>query len=71
MIWRDLKAPEVVDHVVQSEEHRQLMEEAGYSSATVVPLRARGRTLGTLSFLHAANDQRYDETDLEFLGRAR
>lgn len=67
MIWRDLKAPEVVDQVVQSEEHRQLMEEAGYSSAAVVPLIARGRTLGALSFLHASGDLRYDETDLEFL----
>lgn len=67
MIWRDLKAPEVVDQVVQSEEHRQLMDEAGYSSATVVPLQARGRTLGTLSFLHATSDLRYDETDLAFL----
>jgi PAS domain S-box-containing protein len=67
MIWRDLKAPTVVDQVAQSEEHRQLMEEAGYSSAAVVPLRARGRTLGALSFLHARGRQRYDETELEFL----
>ncbi len=67
MIWPDLRAPEVVDQVVQSEEHRQLMEEAGYSSATVVPLVARGRTLGTLSFLHATSDLRYDETEIEFL----
>lgn len=67
MIWRDLKAPDVVDQVVQSEEHRKLMDEAGYSSATVVPLVARGRTLGALSFLHATSDLRYDETDIEFL----
>jgi PAS domain S-box-containing protein len=67
MIWRDLKAPSVVDQVVQNEEHRRLMDHAGYSSAAVVPLRARGRTLGALSFLHARGNQRYDETDLEFL----
>lgn len=67
MIWRDLKAPDVVDKVVQSDAHRQLMEDAGYSSAAVVPLRARGHVLGTLSFLHAHGDQRYDATDLEFL----
>ncbi len=67
MFWRDLKAPDVVDQVVQNGAHRQLIKEAGYSSATVVPLVARGRTLGALSFLHAANDLRYDETDLEFL----
>jgi PAS domain S-box-containing protein len=67
MIWRDLKAPDVVDKVVQSDAHRQLMEDAGYSSAAVVPLKARGHTLGILSFLHGRGNQRYDATDLEFL----
>jgi PAS domain S-box-containing protein len=67
MIWRDLKAPEVVDKVSQSPEHLQLMQEAGYNSAAVVPLIARGRTLGAVSFLHAHGDLRYDPDDLEFL----
>jgi PAS domain S-box-containing protein len=67
MIWRDLKAPEVVDKVSQSAEHLQLMNEAGYNSAAVVPLLARGRTIGALSFLHAHGDMRYDQGDLEFL----
>jgi len=67
MIWRDLKAPDVVDKVSQSSEHLQLMRDAGYNSAAVVPLIARGRTLGALSFLHAHGDLRYDPGDLEFL----
>jgi PAS domain S-box-containing protein len=67
MIWRDLKAPEIVDKVSQSPEHLRLMQEAGYNSAAVVPLIARGRTLGALSFLHAHGDMRYDQGDLEFL----
>lgn len=67
MIWRDLKAPEVVDKVSQNEDHLQLMRDAGYNSAAVVPLVARGRTLGALSFLHGFNDLRYDPDDLEFL----
>jgi PAS domain S-box-containing protein len=67
MIWRDLKAPDVVDKVSQSSEHLQLMREAGYNSAAVVPLVARGRTLGALSFLHAHRDLRYDPGDLDFL----
>lgn len=67
MIWRDLKAPEVVDKVSQSPEHLQLMRDAGYNSAAVVPLVARGRTMGALSFLHAHDDMRYDQGDLEFL----
>ena len=67
MIWRDLKAPEIVDKVSQSSEHLQLMQDAGYNSAAVVPLVARGRILGALSFLHAHGDMRYDQGDLEFL----
>jgi PAS domain S-box-containing protein len=67
MVWRDLKAPEVVDKVSQNSEHLQLMQDAGYNSAAVVPLLARGRSLGALSFLHARQDMRYDSGDLEFL----
>jgi len=67
MIWRDLKAPDVIVKVVQNSDHQQLLEDASYSSAAVVPLRARGETFGTLSFLHAHGDQRYDTIDLEFL----
>lgn len=68
MVWRDLKAPGVIDDVAQSEDHRRLMDDAGYNSAAVLPLIARGRTVGALSFLHAYGDLRYDHTDLEFLG---
>ncbi len=67
MSWRDLKAPDVIDQVAQSEEHRHLINDAGYRSAAVVPLFARGRTLGVLSFLHAKGDLRYDPEDLAFL----
>jgi PAS domain S-box-containing protein len=67
MIWRDLKAPEVVNKVSQSDDHLQLMREAGYNSAAVVPLVARGRVLGAISFLHAHGDLRYDPGDLDFL----
>ena len=67
MFWRDLKAPETVKKVAQNEDHLQLMEDAGYNSAAVVALTARGRVLGALSFLHSRPDLRYDDADLEFL----
>jgi serine phosphatase RsbU (regulator of sigma subunit) len=53
--------------VAQNEAHRQLMAEAGYSSAAVVELAARGRTIGAMSFLHMRSDLRYDDADLELL----
>jgi PAS domain S-box-containing protein len=67
MIWRELSSPGVVEEVAQNDQHRQLIEEAGYNTAAVVALRARGRTLGALSFLHVQPDLRYDADDLEFL----
>ena len=68
MIWPDLRAPEVIEQVAQSDEHRQLIDDAEYNSAAVVPLLARGRTIGALSFLHASRDLRFAESDLDFLG---
>jgi PAS domain S-box-containing protein len=67
MIWRNLRAPDTVAQVAQNEAHRQLMAEAGYSSAAVVELAARGRTIGAMSFLHMRSDLRYDDADLELL----
>jgi PAS domain S-box-containing protein len=68
MIWRDLTRPEVVETVAQTEEHQALIAEAGYESAAVVGLIARGRKIGALSFLHAKAKVRYETVDLEFLG---
>lgn len=68
MIWRDLRDPAVAAAVAQTPEHRELMEDAGYESAAVVGLVARGRKIGALSFLHTDAGIRYEESDLEFLG---
>jgi PAS domain S-box-containing protein len=68
MVWRDLTGPEVMKDVVQSDEHRRLIEETRYQSAAVAPLVARGATLGAISFLHASSDLRYEAGDLDLLG---
>jgi PAS domain S-box-containing protein len=68
MVWSDLTSPDSIAEVAQNDDHRRLMAEAGYRSAAVVPLKARGRTLGGLSFLHAHSHLRYDSADLELLG---
>jgi PAS domain S-box-containing protein len=68
MIWRDLKEPAVAESVAQTDAHQALIDEAGYESAAVVGLIARGRTIGALSFLHANANVRYEAIDLEFLG---
>ncbi|MBW4496173.1 MAG: response regulator [Oscillatoria princeps RMCB-10] len=55
-----------------SAEHRQILRELGPLSAICVPLQVRGRTLGTLTFVCAAQKRRYDSGSLalaEDLGR--
>src|SRR6202012_5677413 len=68
MIWRDLKEPGVNDSVAQTTEHQALIDDAGYESAAVVGLVARGRKIGALSFLHAKANLHFEAEDLEFLG---
>jgi PAS domain S-box-containing protein len=48
----DLTTPEALEQVAQSPEHLRFMQGAGYRSAVVIRLAARGRLLGALSFLH-------------------
>lgn len=53
------------------EEHRNLLRELGARSFLMVPMRARGRTLGAITFVSDAQ-RKYDEADLllaEDLGR--
>ncbi|HEY2053395.1 MAG TPA: SpoIIE family protein phosphatase [Solirubrobacterales bacterium] len=68
MIWSDLKEPAMAEAVAQNVEHRALIDDAGYESAAVVGLIARGRKIGAVSFLHAHAGVRYEQSDLEFLG---
>ncbi|MET0390563.1 MAG: PAS domain-containing sensor histidine kinase, partial [Polyangiales bacterium] len=46
--------------------HVQLQRELGLRSAMIVPLRARGRTLGALSFVSAESNRKFGDADLSF-----
>jgi PAS domain S-box-containing protein len=67
LLLSDLTQPAIEEQVAQSDEHRAFMKRAGYNSAAVAPMFARGRLVGALSFLHVANDRRFDESDLGLL----
>jgi PAS domain S-box-containing protein len=56
-------AAEDLRRYASSSEHFELMLRLRYRSAIVVPLSARGRTLGVLSMLRFASDAPYDEQD--------
>ena len=51
----------------QDEEHERFMRSAGYRSAAVFPMVARGRTHGAISFLHISTDARYGREALNVL----
>jgi len=53
-----------LDH---SEEYRRFVQAAGYRSAAVFPMLARGRTHGAISFLHAAPRGRFRRHQLAVL----
>ncbi len=55
-VVQDLRTSEALAHVAQSAEYRRLIEKAGYRSAVVIRLAARGRLLGALSFLSTTSD---------------
>ncbi len=55
---------ELLIATTRNEEELALARQIGYSSAMLVPLVARGRTIGVVSFVATESGKRYDERDL-------
>ena len=72
-IYPDITA-EMVEAAARDAEHLELIRELKLRSAMIVPLIARERTFGTITFVWAESDHRYDEVDLalakELAGRS-
>jgi PAS domain S-box-containing protein len=62
--WSEL-VPELADGSVDEPERLGGLRELGVKSAMFVPLAARGRTLGTITFGLGDSDRRYTRADLE------
>jgi serine phosphatase RsbU (regulator of sigma subunit) len=62
--------PEITDELLvaaaRDEEHLRIARELGLYSAITVPLRARGRTLGVITWVRAESKLAYARADLEF-----
>ena len=56
---------EMLARSAQDAEHLRIMRELGLVSVMIVPLVARGRSIGAVSFVAAESGRRYDEHDLE------
>jgi serine phosphatase RsbU (regulator of sigma subunit) len=63
--------PEITDEMLaasaRDEEHLRLSRELNLRSALVVPLTARGRTLGAITLIRTDTGPRYDQSDLAFV----
>ena len=66
-VVNDLTDRLAMQQVAQSDEHQHFMRDAGYRSAAVFPMVARGRTHGAISFLHLGNHARYEPDQLAVL----
>lgn len=65
-----LLVPEISDSLLaaaaRDEHHLDLLKRIGMKSAMVVPLNARGRRIGVVTFVDAESDRHFDQGDLDF-----
>ncbi|WP_250122583.1 PAS domain S-box protein [Chroococcidiopsis sp. CCMEE 29] len=62
----------LLQSIAQDAEHLELLRQVGIKSVLCVPMKARGRTLGAISFVSAESNRSYTQADLalaEDLGR--
>ncbi|MEX2193974.1 MAG: EAL domain-containing protein [Thermoleophilaceae bacterium] len=58
-------APDHFDGLAHDREHLAIIRALGIVSGMAMPLKARGRTLGAISFLTAESGRRYGQADVE------
>jgi signal transduction histidine kinase len=67
---RSIVLPEISDELLvaaaHDAEHLRLARGLGLTSALIVPIQARGRMLGALSFVSGRSGRRYSAIDLDF-----
>jgi Stage II sporulation protein E (SpoIIE)/GAF domain len=64
----DLTDPETQAQIAEAgDAYRELIESNGYRSSVIMPLIARNRVLGAMSFLYGRDDRRYDPDHLSLI----
>ncbi|HVV77718.1 MAG TPA: SpoIIE family protein phosphatase [Mycobacteriales bacterium] len=66
MLFADL-APDLLESMASSDEHRDVIRALGMSSAMVVPLTGRSGTFGAITLLYADSGRRYAPEDMAFV----
>jgi PAS domain S-box-containing protein len=62
-LYPDIPEEMLVEAAVD-ERHLELLREFGFRSAMIVPMLARGRTLGAFTFVSGSSGRRFDQQDL-------
>src|SRR5919202_732512 len=57
---------EMLAQAAKDDEHLRIMREVGFTSAMIVPLTARGRTVGAVGLISTESGRRYGPEDLAF-----
>jgi PAS domain S-box-containing protein len=55
---------EMIEAAARDEEHLRLLREMAFASLIIVPLVARGKTLGAITLVSAESGRRFEEADL-------
>jgi PAS domain S-box-containing protein len=63
-LHRDISEP-LLSSFAPDREYRAFLRRLGFRSAIVVPMTARGRTLGAIALITAASERRFEQADLE------
>jgi PAS domain S-box-containing protein len=63
-----LVTDEMLQAAAQDEEHLQMMRALGLASIMILPLNARGKTLGALTLVSSNPARQFDQGDLAFAG---
>ncbi len=57
----------MLEEAASDPEHLEMLRMVGFTSAMIVPLLARGRTFGAITFVTAESGRHYGPADLEFV----
>jgi Stage II sporulation protein E (SpoIIE)/GAF domain len=67
VVVHELTDARTLEQIAPEPEYREFLVRSGYQSAVVMPLIARGRLLGTLSFFYLYDGRRYDPEHLALM----
>lgn len=65
MLYNDITAA-MIEQAAVGEERSRLLREVGIRAALIVPMIARGRTIGALTLVSAESGRTFDDSDVEF-----